>query len=155
MQVILAQCTCAASLHLLKIVLAAYVAHENQTLDGLNISAGGYHINGNSNSGVIVIAEGAENGLRVFCRVSNLLAELIALAKLFTDDLNNIISMAVSLGKYKGLWNFLAARKERGIKVILESADNCAYLAWINNIFIKLRRAVIHIFVKLRPTLFS
>ena len=111
LQIVLAEHTGAAPFHLLKIILAANIAHEDQALDGLHICPGGDHVNGNGNTGIIIVAEGAENSLRTICLTGDLLAEVITLAKLLPDDLNDIIRMAVGLGEDQRLGYFAAMRE--------------------------------------------
>ena len=155
LQVIFAQSPGPAPLHLLEVILAADIAHENQTLDGFHISASGDHINGNRDSGIVVVAEGTEDRLRIFCRISDLFAELVSLAKLLADDLNDIIRMTVRLGKDQCFGNLFAPREQGSIQIILEGANDCADLAWVDNVFIKLRRPVVYILVQLRPSLLT
>ena len=111
LQVVLAEGAGAAPFHLLKIILAANIAHEDQALDGLYVRPGGDHVNGNGNTGIIIVAEGTENSLRAFRLTGDLLAKVIALAKLLPDDLNDIIRMAVGLGEDQRLGHFAAMRK--------------------------------------------
>lgn len=75
---------------------------------GFTSVPGGDHVNGNGNTGIIIVAEGAENSLRTVRLTGDLLAEFIALAKLLPDDLNDIIRMAIGLGKNQRLGYFAA-----------------------------------------------
>ena len=153
LQIVLAEGAGAAPLHLLKIILAADVAHKDQALDGLHIRPRGDHVNGNGNTGIIIVAEGAENGLRTIRLTGDLLAELIALAKLLPDDLNDIIRMAVGLGEDQRLGHFAAMREKLREQVVPERSDHGTDLAGIHNVPIQLCRGIDQVFVHLFPAL--
>ena len=140
-----------SSFHLLEIVLAAHIAHEDKAFDGLYIRASCNHVDGDGDTRIIVVAEGAQDAFGVLGGVSDLLAELVALAKLLTDDLDDIVGMAVGLGEYQRFRDFLAAREQRRLPIIPERADNGADMAWIDDVPVELRRRIIHILVKLLP----
>ena len=153
LQVVLAEGAGASTLHLLKIILAADIAHEDQTLDGLHVRPGGDHVNGNGNTGIIIVAEGAENSLRTIRLTGDLLAEFIALAKLLPDDLNDIIRMAVGLGKDQRLGHFAAMREKLREQVVPERSDHGADLAGIHNVPIQLCCGIDQVLVHLLPAL--
>ena len=102
--------------------------------DGLHICPGGDHVNGNGNTGIIIVAEGAENSLRTIRLTGDLLTEVIALAKLLPDDLNDIIRMAVGLGEDQRLGHFAAMREKLREQVVPERSDHGTDLAGIHNI---------------------
>ena len=58
--------TRAASLHLLEVVAALHVAHEQQAFEGLHVRARGDHVHSDGDARVVAIAELRENGFRVF-----------------------------------------------------------------------------------------
>ena len=153
LQVVLTEGAGAAPFHLLKIILAANIAHEDQALDGLHIRPGGDHVNGNGNTGIIIVAEGAENSLRTIRLTGDLLAEFIALAKLLPDDLNDIIRMAVGLGEDQRLGHFAAMWEKLREQVVPERSDHGTDLAGIHNIPIQLCRGIDQVLVHLFPAL--
>ena len=104
----------AAPFHLLKVVLAPHIAHENQTFDGLHVSSRCNHIHCDGNAGIVVIAERTEDRLRVIRRIGDFAAEVVALAKFLAHNLYNIVCVAVCFGKNQRLGNFFSAREQRG-----------------------------------------
>ena len=153
LQIVLVQGAGAAALHLLEIVLAAHVAHEDQALDGLHIRPRGDHVHGDGNTGIVVVAEGAQNGLRAVRLTGDLLAEFIAFPKFLPDDLDDIIRVAVGLGEDQRLWDFAAVREKLREQIIPEGADHGADLAGIHNIPIQLCRSIDQVLVHLFPAL--
>ena len=113
MQVILAEGTGTASLHLLKIVSAAHVPHEDQTFNGLDVGSGGDHIHGDGNARIVTVAELAEHLLWIFGGIGDLFTEVVPFAKFLPDNLDNIVRMAVGLGKYQRFGNLFAPREQR------------------------------------------
>ena len=111
LQVIFAQHPRTAPLHLLKVILAAYIPHKDQALNGLHIGTRGDHIHGNGNAWVIIVPKRTEKLLRLFRRIGDFLAERIALPKLFPDDLNNVICVTICFGKNQGLRNLFPPRE--------------------------------------------
>ena len=102
----------AAALHLLEIVPAPHVAHEQQAFERLDVGAGGHHVHGHGDARVVVVAELREDGFRVFGGfVGDLLAELVALAELLAHRLDDVVGVAVGLGEDERFRNFGAARK--------------------------------------------
>ena len=154
LQIVLAESPGASAFHLLKIVLAAYIAHENQALDRFHIGTSCNHIYSNSNSWIVVIPEGTQDGFRIFRSISNLFAELVALTKFLADDLNNIICVAVGFGKDQSLGYFLTPGEKGCIESILKRTDNGADLTGVHNVPVKLRGTIVHIFIQLRPSFF-
>ena len=57
LQILFAQSTGSTPLHLFKVVLAADITHEDQTLQRLDISSCGDHIHSYSNTGIKVVAQ--------------------------------------------------------------------------------------------------
>ena len=154
-KIFLAEDASATSFHLLKVVLAPHIAHENQTFNGLHVSSRCNHIHGDGNAGIVVIAERTEDRLRVIRRIGDFTTEVVALTKFLAHNLHNIVCMAVGFGKNQRLGNFFSAREQRSKEVLFERADNCANLAGIDNIPVKLRRCIVYIFVHLPPALGS
>ena len=59
-----------------------------------------------------------QNRLGVFFRfVGHLFTELVALAKLFADDLDNVVGMAVGLGEDQGFGDFIRVGEDFGESV--------------------------------------
>ena len=151
LQIILIQHPGSPTLHLLEIVFAAHIPHENQAFNRLYIRSGGNHIHRNCDSGIIPIPEFTENLLRILGRVSNFLAKLISFAKFFPDDLYDIICMAVRLRKNQSFRHLFPPWEKRSEEAFLKRTDDRPNLAGIDNIPIQLRRAVVHILIQLGP----
>ena len=154
LQIVLAEDAGSPALHLLKIVPAAHIPHEDQALDGLHIGAGGNHVHSDGDPGVVAVAETAEGPLRVLGRVGDLLAELVPLAELLPDDLDDVVGVAVRLGKDQRLGNFAPAGKQLGEQILPERADHRADLTGVDDIPVQLGGPVVHILVHLLPPLF-
>ena len=142
------------ALHLLKIIFAAHIPHEDQALDGFDIGAGGNHIYCDRNAGIVAIAELTEHTLRIFGGVGNLFAELVSLAELFPDNLDDVVGVAVGFGENQSFGDFLTPWEQRGKQAFPEGADHHADLAGIDNVPVQLGGLVIHILVQLLPALF-
>ena len=153
LQIVLAQCPGAPALHLLEIIFAADIPHENQALNGLHVRTRGDHIHSDGNSGIVAVAEFAQGFLGILGGIGDLFAEIIALAKFLPDDLDNIVGVTVALGKNQGLGHFPPPGKQGCIQVVPECPDHRADLAGIYNIPVKLGGAVVHVLVQLRPAL--
>lgn len=54
------------------------------------------------------------NRFRVVRRICDFTAELVALTELLPDDLNDVVGVAVRLGKNERFGYFLTVRKQRG-----------------------------------------
>ena len=152
LQVLFTQHTSASAFHLFKVVFTAYITHENQALDWLYIGACGNHIHRDGNTRVIIIAEGTQHRFRVVSGIGDFAAEVIAFAKLLTDNLNDVIRMAVRLCKNQCLWHFFSAWEQCGEQIILKGTDDRAYLTWVDNVPVKLGWLIIHILVQLFPS---
>ena len=57
LQIFFTKYTGAPAFHLLKVILATYITHKNQTLNSLYISPRCNHIHSNSNTGIIIISK--------------------------------------------------------------------------------------------------
>ena len=154
MQVILAEHASAPALHLFKIVLAAHIPHKDQALNGLDIGAGGDHVHRDCNAWVIVVSEIAEYPFRVLGGVGNLFAELVSLAELIPDNLNNIIGVAVSLGKDQGFGDFRPPREQRSEQIVPEGTNHRADLAGVDDVPVQLGGPIVYIFIQLLPSFF-
>ena len=132
----------AAALHLLKIIAAPHVAHEEQAFERLDVGARGDHVHGHSDAGIIVIPELGEDGFRVFLHlVGDLLAERVAFAEFLSHGLDDVVSVAVGLGKNECLRDFTAAR-EYLRQLIAKGADDSANLIGVDDVTVELPSVV-------------
>ena len=101
-----------AAFHLFEVDAAAHVAKEHEHLDGLDVSAGRNHVDGDANAqgrcqaklADEILGLGGLAGFGVFGLVGNLLAKIIAFAEDLATDVHNVLGMAVVFGKDEGLW---------------------------------------------------
>ena len=102
-------------LHLLEEAAAAHVAHEEHHLYWLDVGAGGNHVNGDDDAGVIAVAEGGEQVFRPGPGglVGDLLREVVALIEDQPGDADDVVGVAVVLGEDDGLGHVAAAGKAR------------------------------------------
>ena len=141
---------CATPFHLLKIIATFDISHKQQTLKRTHVGACGYHIHGDGNSGVITVAKVGEQGFGGFAVfddiaigiklvilgfIGDFFAKLIALAKLFSHDMDNIIGVAVIFGKNQRLWHVFTIGKNHR-QTVFKGADNGANLAGIDHVII-------------------
>ncbi len=99
-KVVIIQSTCPTPLHLLEVIAAFDIAHEEQALQRLYIRSCCYHVYGHGNARVIVIAKTGQYLFRIILGlIGHLFAELIAFAEFFTHDLDNVIRMAIGFRK--------------------------------------------------------
>ena len=123
----------AAALHLLEIVAALHVAHEEQAFERLDVGAGGDHVHGHGDARVVVVAELGKDGFGVFFDlVGDLLAECVALAEFLAHGLDDIVGVAVGLGKNQRFGNFGTARKYLR-QLVVEGADDRADLVRVDD----------------------
>ena len=97
--------------HLFIVALASDISHEDQTLQWLYVCAGGDHLHGHSYTRIELVAEVAQSFVRLLCLAGDFLAELVPLTKNFSDDLDDIISVAVAFRKDQRFRHVLPARK--------------------------------------------
>ena len=143
----------AAPLHLLEVVAALHVAHEEQAFERLHVGAGGDHVHGHGDARIVVVAELREDGFRVFGRlVGDLLAEVVALAELLADDLDDVVGVAVGLGEDQGLRHLLAAGEDLR-QLVAEGADDGADLVGVDDVAVELRGGVVLVLVLALPPL--
>ena len=111
LQIIHTNSTSTTTDHLLKVILTSNIPHENQTFKRFNVRTSGNHIHSNRNTRIVVISKGTQCILSIFNRISNLFAELITFTKLFTNNVNDIISVTIGFSENQCLWNFFSSRK--------------------------------------------
>ena len=106
----------AAALHLLEEAAALHAAHEDDDLHRLDVGAGGDHVHGDGDARVVAVAEGLDQVLGRVAggAVGDLLGELVALAELLAQDLDDVLGVVVVLGEDQGLGHFGAAGEDVG-----------------------------------------
>ena len=127
------------ALHLLEIVPRFDVAHEQQAFERLHVGAGGDHVDGNGDARVVVVAKGCKRGLGVPGTVSDLAAEVVALAELLPDGLDDVVGVAVGLGEDQSLGKFVTPWKHLP-PLVAERAHNRSYLVGVHDRAVELRR---------------
>ena len=115
-----------SALHLLEIRRRVDVPHEQQAFQRLYIGAGGDHIDRHGNAWVVGIAELVQQvvGLLAGRFRGDLLAEVVAPAKLLPNDLHDVVGMEVGLGEDQRFGDFGAAREDFGKQAVTEGADD-------------------------------
>jgi hypothetical protein len=100
----------AAAFHLLEVELGADVAQEEEALEGLDVGAGGDHVDGDGDAELGGGAEGFDDilGLPIGF-VGDLFAEVVAFAEFFADEGDDVFGVPVGLGKDEGLGHPVAA----------------------------------------------
>ena len=147
----MAEGACAAALHLLEVVAALHVTHEEQAFEWLDIGARGNHVHGHGNAWVVVVAELGQDRLRVFLDpIGDLLAELVAFGEFLAHGLDDVVGVAVRLGEHERLRDFLAAG-EYLRPLVTEGADDRANLIRTAAGSVKLMSGIGGIFVLYRP----
>src|SRR5690554_1116838 len=138
LQAVLVQGAGAAAFHLLEVVAAFHVAHEQQAFQRFDVGAGGDHVHGNGDARVVVVAELRQHGFGIFSNpVGNLLAELVAFAKLLAHGVDDVVGVAVGLGEDQGFGYFLPARKDSR-QAVAEGADDRTDLIRVDDIPVEL-----------------
>src|SRR5689334_23215989 len=91
----------ATPFHLLKEICTLDSTHEDQDLQGLDIGASRDHIYSYSNTRIVIIAKFGDQLFWLTSRssIGDLLGKFVALTKLIEQDIDNIICMAIILGK--------------------------------------------------------
>ena len=117
---------------LLEEAAAAHVAHEEHDLDRLDVGAGGDHVDGYDDAGVVAVAERGQQvfGPRPGRLVGDLLAEVVALVELPPHDAHDVVGVAVVLGEDDGLGHVPAAREYVGEQPVPEGPDDRANLVF-------------------------
>ena len=116
----------APSLHLLEVSGALDVPHEQQAFERLHVRAGGDHVHGDGDPGVVAVAELGEQVLRLLPgrAIGDLLGEVVPLAELFPQDAGDVLGVAVVLGEDEGLRNLGATGENLGEEPLLERAHD-------------------------------
>ena len=96
----------------------------------LDVGAGGDHVHGDGDAREVAVAELGDDVFGLFAggAVGDLLGEVVALAELFADDLDDVFGVAVVLGEDERLRHFGAAGKDFGEELVAEGADDGADL---------------------------
>ena len=145
----------APALHLLEVVAALHVPHEDQALQGLDVRPRGDHIDGDGNARMVVVAELGEDRLRIFVgQIGHLLAEGVSFPELLPDDLDDVVGMAVGLGKDEGLGHLFSLGEDLR-PVFLVGLDDRADLVGIHHLFVQRFGRIGDILVQLLPALLA
>ena len=158
----------AAPFHLFEQVRAAHIAQEHHDFERADIGAGRNHIDRDGDARVVTVAKRFDDRFRLFAylfpnillrlaavvlfhhparafaagAVGDFLAELVAFAELFAEDLHNIIGVGVVFGEDQGFGNMGAVRKNLGEELVAEGADHRADLVGNHHIAVQLAAAI-------------
>ena len=161
--------TDAAAFHLLEEVPAAHAAHEKDDFEGPNVGAGGDHVDGDHNPGIVAVSEGREqvfgldpavlvdDGAVVVDNagragaVGDFLAEVVAAAEFVADDFDDVVGVAVVFGEDERLGNVAASGEDFRRELVAEGADNGADLIVGNDVTVELVGAIGEVLVELLP----
>ncbi len=103
--------------------------------------------------GIVAVAELGDQvfGLLAGGPVGDLLGEVVALAELFADDLDDILGVGVVLGEDERLGHLGAAGKDFGEELVPEGADDGADLVRGDHVAVELVGDRSQVFVQLLP----
>ncbi len=144
-----------SALHLLEEGAGFDRAHEYDNLDRLDVGAGGDHVHGDGDAGMITVAKALDEvlGRHPGGAIGDLLGELIALAELLAEDFNDVFRVGVVLGKDKGLRHLGATGKDVGEELVLEGFDDGANLVRSDHVAVELVGIVGEVVVESLPAL--
>ena len=119
----------------------------------LDVGAGGDHVHGDGDARDVAVAELGDEVFGLFAggAVGDLLGEVVALAELFADDLDDVFGVGVVLGEDERLRHFGAAGKDLGKELVPEGADDGADLVRGDDVAVELVGVIVKIFVQLLP----
>jgi hypothetical protein len=108
-------------------------AHEDDDFHRLDVGAGGDHVHGDGHAGVVAGAEVFDELLgagaaALGAAVGDLLRELVAAAKLFAQDFDNLFGVVVVFGKDEGLGQLGAGGEHVGVPAVAQGAHHGADL---------------------------
>src|ERR1043165_9547809 len=150
-QVVVAEGAGAAAFHLLEIIAAFDIAHEEEAFERFHVGTGGHHIHGDGDAGVIIVAELGEDRLGIFVGfVSDLFAEGVSLGEFLADDIDDVVGVAIGLGEDEGLGDFGAAGKDFR-ELVAEGFDDGADLVRNDNGVVELLGGIGRVFIGLLP----
>ncbi len=153
LEIVMVEGAGAAALHLLEIVAASHVAHEDQAFERLDVGARGDHVHGHGDAWIVVVSELGEDGFRILLGlVGDLLAELVAFGEFLAHGLDDVVGVAVGLGENKRLRDFGAAG-EYLRPLVAEGADDSANLVGVDDVAIKLLGGIGDILILNLPAL--
>ena len=154
-EVVISQGPGPPALHLLKVVSGSDIPHEEQAFEGLDVRAGGDHVNGDGNPRRVIIAKRGQDGFWVFvCLVGHFFTKCVSLIKFFTHDVDDIVGVAVGLRKNEGFGDFLAAG-EHFRQLFTKGFNHVSDLTGIDHVPIQIGAAVGHFLVELLPPFFA
>src|SRR5439155_2937773 len=154
----------AAALHLLEEPAAANRAHEGDNFEWPDVSAGSDHVHGDSDARIVAVAEGRKKVFRLNASIDpgdlfyllaigrfflddhpccaspicDLLGEVVPLAELLAQNLNDIVGVAVVLGKDQCFGHFGAARENLREETVSKGLNDGANLVFGNYIAVEL-----------------
>ncbi len=116
MQVVGIDDAAATALHLLEVGRGLHVTQEEHAFQRFDVGAGGDHVDRDSDAGIVGVAELGQQVLRFLAGGlgGDLLAEVVPLAELLTDDLHDVVGMQVGLGEDQRLRDFGPAGEDFG-----------------------------------------
>ena len=99
-----------APFHLLEIVDAAHIAHEEQHFERLHVGSGGDHIDRDGDARIVGITKTTQNGLGIFLGfIGHLFTKLVPFIKLLANDFDDVVGMAIGFGKHECFRHFIVA----------------------------------------------
>ena len=113
-QIVQCNSSSTAPFHLLKIVSAFYITHEDKTFQGLDIRSSGNHVHRYCNTRVITVAKLSQSVFWVFSLfndvvisippvflgiISYLFAKTVFFCKFFSNNFDYVVSVAIGFGK--------------------------------------------------------
>ena len=117
---------------------------KEQTLERFHVRAGRDHVHSDRDARVVGVAEAAQQVLRLRAgRLGcDLLAEVVALAELLLDDLDNVVGVAVLLGKDERLRNLGSTREDLAEEPVPEGVHNEPDLVRRHHVAVELIRRI-------------
>ena len=132
-------------------------AQEEQHLQRLDVGAGGDHVHGDGDARVVGVAELGDQlfGRLAADAVGDLLAEVVALAKLLADDVDDGLGVAVVFGEDQGLGHNRAAGEDLGEEAVAVGAHDGADLVGRHDLAVELAGGIVELVVELLPALLA
>ena len=146
----------AATLHLLEVRPGLHSTHEEDALQRLHVGAGRDHVHGDSDAGIVGVAELGKEILWSLAgrAVGDLRGEVVALAELLPNDVDDVLGVRVVLGENQGLRDLGPAGENLGEEPILEGPDHRSDLVGGNDGAIKLTASVLKLLIVHLPAAF-
>src|SRR5690606_37184059 len=128
-----------------------------EAFERLHIGAGGDHIDGDGDAGVVFVAELLEDGFGVFfVLVGDFFAESVPLAELVADDLDDVVGVGVGLGEDEGFGDLVGAVGVGAVgedfgELVAEGFDDGADLGGVDDVAVEFFGGVGFVLVLLLP----